>query len=117
LFAGANGSYTKAQDDSTKTDLLRRPRRSITVTSGYQQASWGISAEVLGKSHAADSYGRLPGYAVANVQGYWQVIPSTKLRLSVENIGDKVYGSAYALSNVRYLATPLSASLSAEVKF
>ncbi len=117
FFAGANGSYIKAQDDNSKKDLLRRPRRSITVTTGYQQASWGISAEVLGKSHAQDSYGRLAGYAVANVEGYWQVVPSTKLRLSIENISDKTYGSAYALSNVRYLATPLSASLSAEVKF
>jgi hypothetical protein len=29
LFAGLNGSYNHAQDDVSKQDLLRRPRRSF----------------------------------------------------------------------------------------
>ncbi|HQV81130.1 MAG TPA: TonB-dependent receptor [Agitococcus sp.] len=124
LFAGLNGSYNHAQDDVSKQDLLRRPRRSITLSTGYQQATWGISSEILAKSHALDAplFGsttprRLAGYAVANISGYVQIMPSTLLRFAVENITDKQYGYAYATATTRYLATPLSASLSAEVKF
>ncbi|MBK7299880.1 MAG: TonB-dependent receptor [Moraxellaceae bacterium] len=124
LFVGLNGSYNHAQDDVSKKDLLRRPRRTISLSTGYQQTNWGISSELLAKSHALDAplFGsttprRLAGYAVANISGYVQIMPNTILRLAVENIGDKQYGYAYATATTRYLATPLSASLSAEVKF
>lgn len=123
LFVGLNGSYNHAQDDVSKKDLLRRPRRTISLSTGYQQTNWGISSEVLAKSHALDAplFGsttprRLAGYAVANISGFVQIMPNTILRLAVENIGDKQYGYAYATATTRYLATPLSASLSAEVK-
>lgn len=113
LFAGANGSYTHAQNDTSKDDLLRRPRRSLTFSTGFQQLKWGINTEIVAKSHALDfGKARLAGYAVANIHGHLQVVPSTTLRLSVENITDKTYSYA---SN--YLATPFSATLSAEVKF
>jgi outer membrane receptor protein involved in Fe transport len=117
LFVSANGSYIHAQNDTTKADLDRRPRRSITLATGYQQEHWGLSGEILGVSHTQDFGGRIAGYAVANASAYWQVIPSTKLRLNIDNIGDKTYGTAYDQTDYRYLATPLSASLSAEVKF
>ncbi len=117
VFVGLNGSYINAQDDNTNADLDRRPRRTVTVSSGYQNAVWGISADVLGKSHTQDFGGRIAGYAVANIQAYWQVIPTTKLRLSVENIADKQYGGGYFDSGYLYLATQRSAALSAEVKF
>jgi vitamin B12 transporter len=113
LFAGLNGSYTHAQNDSSKDDLLRRPRRSLTLSTGFQQQKWGINTEIIAKSHAVDfGKARLAGYAVANIHGYLQVTPSTTVRLSVENITDKTYSYA-----TNYLATPLSAALSAEVKF
>ncbi len=124
LMFGLNGGYNHAQDDMTKQDLLRRPRRSLSFTTGYNQEKWGISSEVLAKSHALDAplFGsntprRLAGYAVANVNAYWQVVPSTKLRVSLENITDKTYSFAYSGATTRYLATPFTATISAEVKF
>lgn len=124
FFTGFNGSYNHAQDDVSKEDLLRRPRRSLTLSTGYQQQKWGVSADMIAKSHGLDTpvFGsttprRLTGYTVANLQSYVQVVPSTKLRLVVENISDKNYGYAYANATNRYLAPPLSATLSAEVSF
>lgn len=124
LLLAINGSYNNAQDDSTQKDLLRRPRRSLSFTTGYQQKTWGINSEILAKSRALDApvFGstvprRLAGYAVANVNAYVQVVPSTKLRLSVENITDKNYGAAYSGATTRYLATPFTATISADVKF
>ncbi|MBK8326328.1 MAG: TonB-dependent receptor [Moraxellaceae bacterium] len=80
LFVGINGSYNHAQDDMSKDDLLRRPRRSLSLSTGYQQQQWGMSAEVIAKSHALDApvFGsttarRLAGYAVANISGYVKV--------------------------------------------
>lgn len=124
LFAGLNGSYNHAQDDTSKQDLLRRPRRSIGFTTGYQQEKWGVTSEILAKSHALDAplFGsttprRLAGYAVANVNAFVQVVPSAKVRLSLENITDKAYGAAYSGATTRYLATPFTATLGAEVNF
>lgn len=124
LLLAINGSYNNAQDDSTQKDLLRRPRRSLSFTTGYQQKTWGINSEVLAKSRALDApvFGsttprRLAGYAVANVNAYVQVVPSTKLRLSFENITDKTYSFAYSGATTRYLATPFTATISADVKF
>jgi vitamin B12 transporter len=124
IFAGVNSSYNHAQDDNRKEDLLRRPRRSVSLTTGYQQQQWGISAQFIAKSHAFDAplFGsttprRLAGYAVANVHGYVQFTPNATIRLTVENITDKTYSYAYLGATTKYLATPLSAALSAEVKF
>ncbi len=124
IFAGVNSSYNHAQDDNSKEDLLRRPRRSVSLSTGYQQQQWGISAQFIAKSHAFDApvFGsttprRLAGYAVANLHGYVQVTPNATIRLTVENITDKTYSYAYLGAATKYLATPLSAALSAEVKF
>lgn len=124
LFAGINSSYNHAQDDNSKEDLLRRPRRSVSLSTGYQQQQWGVSAELIARSHAFDApvFGsitprRLAGYAVANVHGYVQITPNATIRLTVENITDKTYSYAYLGATTKYLATPLSAALSAEVKF
>lgn len=124
LFAGLNGSYNHAQDDVSKQDLLRRPRRSLNLSLGYQAEKMGISTAILAKSHALDTplFGsntprRLEGYAVANVQAYANINPKTTLRFNIENLGGKNYSYAYASASKKYLATPRSASLSAEVKF
>ena len=124
FLLGLNASYNHAQDDVTKQDLLRRPRRSVSLTTGYQQQKWGISTEILAKSRALDAplFGstvarRLAGYTVANVNGYVEVVANTKIRLSVENITDKSYSFAYAGATTRYLATPFTTTLSADIKF
>ncbi|MCP5174430.1 MAG: TonB-dependent receptor [Moraxellaceae bacterium] len=124
LLLGLNGSYNHAQDETTKRDLLRRPRRTLSLTTGYTQPKWGINTEILAKSRALDKevFGstvprRLAGYAVANVSAYVELVPNTKLRLSLENISDKSYSFAYAGATTRYLATPFTATLGAELKF
>lgn len=117
FFANMNGSYIKAQDKTSKKDLDRRPRRTLSMSTGYQTTQWGIGGEILAKGHTQDYAGRIAGYAVANVNAYWQVLPSTKLSLNLDNITDKTYSAAWADFGIRYLATPFTASISADVKF
>lgn len=117
LFANLSGSYIKSQDKASQKDLDRRPRRTLTMNVGYQTAQWGFGAELLAKDHTQDFAGRIAGYAVANANAYWQVVPSTKLRLNIDNISDKTYSTAWVDSGYRYLATPFTASISADVKF
>jgi vitamin B12 transporter len=116
-YLSGNASYTKAINKITNKELDRRPRRSLTLGGGYQLKDWGVSADILAKGHSEDFGGRLDGYAVANVSGYWQASPMLKLRLNLENLGDKHYGVAHYDTDRLFVATPFTASLSAHVTF
>jgi vitamin B12 transporter len=116
-YLSGNASYNKAMNEITHKELDRRPRRSLTLGGGYQLKDWGVSTDILAKGHSQDFGGRLDGYAVANVSGYWQASPELKLRLNLENIGDKHYGVAHYDTDRLYVATPFTASLSANVTF
>lgn len=111
------GSYVKATDDSTGADLDRRPRRTLNVQGGYLGDQWNLGLAVLAKSRTRDFGGELPGYAVLNLNAGWQVAPPLMLQLAIENLLNKEYSAAHFGTNVRYLAKPISSSLSATVRF
>lgn len=114
---GVQGNYIKAIDGTTQTKLDRRPRRSLTVQTGFRQDNWDLTLETLAKSRTQDFGGNLPGYATVNLNSSWKLMPQLTLRASLENLLDKTYGTAHFGTNVRYLSKPRSASLSANVTF
>lgn len=116
-YVGTDGSYIKAQDPKTDTDLMRRPRRGLGLTAGYQQDNWGLNIDSLSKSHAFDYSGNIAGYNVWNANLYWQASSNLKLRLIGENLTNKTYGVANANNDTRYLAKPRTVVLSASVNF
>ncbi|RZU36989.1 vitamin B12 transporter [Fluviicoccus keumensis] len=117
-FAGAKAGYIHSRNSQTGMDLDRRPRRSLSLNGGFRQENWGVSSAVLAKSHAGDFGGqRLPGYAVVNGSVYLLPSPGLKLMMSLENIGDIDYGSAYYDTGRLYLAAPFTATLSATLSF
>lgn len=124
FFAGATANYTKATNEQTHEDLLRRPRRNATLNGGYGNNVWGTSLQLQASRYSYDAASfpstvprRVPGYAVANIEAYWQVQPFLKLRLNIDNIGDKAYGQAYAGATTLYLNTPRSAYITATLSY
>lgn len=110
LFLSTTYAYVQAKDDETKQDLTRRPRQSLTLTTGWDDGIYGISASVVARSHSKDfadfpstTPTTNPGYVTTNVNVYWQPIPMIKLFANIENIGDVNYKTAYNGDGVYYI--------------
>ena len=52
LFLSTTYAYVQAKDDETKKDLNRRPRQSLTLTTGWDDGEYGVSASVVAKSNS-----------------------------------------------------------------
>ena len=100
----ASGSYAyvqpikEGQDGSSDSELLRRPRQTLTASAGLQLAQYGFSAELVSKSQAKEYDESYPtsGYAIGNLRGYWQALPNVRLFANVENFTDRKYATALA---------------------
>ncbi len=100
----ASGSYAyvqpikQGQNGSSDSELLRRPRETLTASAGLQLAQYGFSAELVSKSQAKDFSTDYPtsGYAIGNLRGYWQALPNVRLFANVENFTDRKYATALA---------------------
>ncbi|EXB25402.1 tonB dependent receptor family protein [Acinetobacter baumannii 1437282] len=110
LFLTTTYAYVQAKDDETKKDLTRRPRQSLTLTTGWDDGEYGVSASVVAKSNSKDfadwpstTPTTTPGYVTTNVNVYWQPIPMIKLFANIENIGDVNYKTAYNGNGVYYI--------------
>ncbi|WP_096735153.1 TonB-dependent receptor plug domain-containing protein [Acinetobacter guillouiae] len=110
LFLTTTYAYVQAKDDETKKDLTRRPRQSLTLTTGWDDGVYGVSASVVAKSNSKDfadypstTPTTTPGYVSTNVNAYWQATPMIKLFTNIENIGDVNYKTAYNGNGVYYI--------------
>ena len=110
LFLNLSYAYVQAKNDETKDDLTRRPRQSATLTAGWQDAQYGISASVSAKSKSKDfadypstTPTTTPGYVTTDVNAFWNVNPNIKLFTNIQNIGDVNYKTAYNGANIYYI--------------
>ncbi len=110
LFLSTTYAYVQAKDDETKRDLTRRPRQSLTLTTGWDDGEYGVSASVVAKSDSKDFADTTnapqtitPGYVSTNVNIYWQPTPMIKIFTNLENIGDVNYKTAYNGGGVYYV--------------
>lgn len=97
LFLTASYAYVQAKDAELKEDLQKRPRQKVTLSTGIQNAIYGVSASVVGssKSKSWDSRYQNPGYATIDLNAYWNITPSVKVFTNIENIGDVQYETEY----------------------
>ncbi|WP_347454447.1 TonB-dependent receptor domain-containing protein [Acinetobacter thermotolerans] len=96
-FLKTSYHYVKATNEKTDTELLRRPRQTLSISAGLENAQYGLSATVIAKSKAKDwdTAQRTPGYATVDLHGYWNVNPNIKLFSNIQNVGDVNYKAAY----------------------
>lgn len=124
LFLNLSYAYVQAKNDETKDDLTRRPRQSATLTTGWQDEQFGISASVSAKSKSKDfadypstTPTTTPGYVTTDVNAYWNVNPNVKLFTNIQNIGDVNYKTAYNGSNIYYINGGRLASVGVTLKY
>ena len=120
-FAKTSYHYVKASNEISDTDLLRRPRQTLTISAGIQNELYGLSAALIAKSKAKDwdTAQHTPGYATVDLHGYWNINPNLKLFSNIQNIGDVEYKAAYdgSLDGVYYINGGRLASVGLTVKY
>ncbi len=95
-------AYVQPKDKSSDKDLSRRPRQSLTFTTGLQNEVYGISTSLSAKSKPKNGSG-VTGYATVDVNTYWNINPHVKLFANIENIGDVQYKNASYGGNHFYI--------------
>lgn len=103
FFINAGYTYIKTEDTNQNTELLRRPRQSFTVSTGLQNADYGLSAALVAKSKAKDFSRDIPGYARIDLNAYWNINPTVKLFTNIENVGDVKYKTVHSAGDQYYV--------------
>lgn len=128
-FTGMNYAYVQPIAEGLNgmkdSELLRRPRQSVTASAGLQLPAYGFSAELTTKSKAKDYNSSYPvkGYAVGNLHGYWQALPNVRVVANVLNFTDRKYPVAlagdgmYGSTLSYYLGARRQASLGVTVNY
>lgn len=94
LFLSTEYAYVKTENEKDNTEIAYRPRQTITVSTGLENAIYGISASLIARSKSyADSANsmRVPGYATVDLNAYWNIIPNVKVFTNIQNVGDVQY--------------------------
>ncbi|WKT72769.1 TonB-dependent receptor plug domain-containing protein [Acinetobacter variabilis] len=103
FFINAGYTYVKTEDSKQNTELLRRPRQSLTLSTGLQNADYGLSAALVAKSKAKDFARDIPGYARVDLNAYWNINPTVKIFTNIENVGDVKYKTVHSAGDQFYV--------------
>lgn len=103
LFLSTEYAYVKTENKETGLEIAYRPRQTLTLSTGLENATYGISASVIARSesNAANAANpvKVPGYATVDLNTYWNINPNVKVFSNIQNIGDVEYKTVYNFSN------------------
>ena len=102
LLLDLSYAYVQPKDKSNDQDLNRRPRQSLTLTTGLQNEIYGVSTSLSAKSKPKNGSG-VTGYATVDVNTYWNINPNIKVFANIQNIGDVQYKNASYGGNYFYV--------------
>ncbi|HIN55871.1 MAG TPA: TonB-dependent receptor, partial [Acinetobacter pittii] len=99
-----------------------RPRQTLTISTGLENAVYGISASLIARAKSyADSANsmRVPGYATVDLNAYWNIIPNVKVFTNIQNVGDVQYREVLNTypSNDWYVNTGRQASVGVTFRY
>lgn len=111
-FSKLEYAYVQPKNETTNKELTRRPRQTATLTSGWDNSVYGVSASLVAKSRAKDysPQNPTPGFVTANLNAFYQYNPNVRVFANIQNIGDKTYKTALyntsATGAEYYIAAP-----------
>lgn len=122
LFLSTEYAYVKTENEKDNTEIAYRPRQTITVSTGLENAIYGISASLIARSKSyADSANsmRVQGYATVDLNAYWNIIPNVKVFTNIQNVGDVQYHEVLNTypSNDWYVNTGRQASVGVTFRY
>lgn len=100
-FIDAAFAYVQAKDSKADVALAKRPRQTLTLTTGLENEVYGMSASLIARSKSkswSDS-DHNPGYATVDLNAYWNINPHVKVFTNIENVGDVRHKIEYNWNN------------------
>lgn len=97
-FASTELAYVKPKNVAENEDLSRRPRKSATLSIGWDNGTYGINSSITAKSRSDNSgfdNTKIPGHVSASLNAYWQYNPHIKVFTNIQNLSDTNYKTAY----------------------
>lgn len=83
------------EDRDTGKQLARRAKKTASLNVSKTLGAWYVGGDMHYEEHRPDPYGRLPSYAVFNVNARYQVSKEVSVFARIENLFDKDYQTAY----------------------
>ncbi len=122
LFLSTEYAYVKTENEKDNTEIAYRPRQTLTISTGLENAIYGISASLIARSKSyADSANsmRVQGYATVDLNAYWNIIPNIKVFTNIQNVGDVQYREVLNTypSNDWYVNTGRQASVGVTFRY
>jgi vitamin B12 transporter len=106
-------TYLEATNDANQVRLIRRPRHTVDAELRQQVSKeWIIGAGLHLVADRTDTGGHLGGYSTVRAFTSYDLTPSLRLKLRVENALDRSYQEAYG-----YPAIPVAVYGGAEWRF
>ncbi len=94
LFLSTAYAFVDSENKENGKEIAYRPRQTLTISTGLENATYGISASLIARSKSyADSNNtaRVSGYATVDLNAYWNATPNVKLFTNIQNVGDVEY--------------------------
>jgi len=84
----------RAKNDIDKSDLLRRPKQSITINISKELNNHRLGLSILASEKRKDFGVILPGYAIVNLTGQFTIGQNITINAQIENLLGKKYETA-----------------------
>lgn len=98
LFLSTAYAYVKTENKKDGNEIAYRPRQTLTLTTGLENTTYGISASLIARAKAyadAANKTRVPGYATVDLNAYWNATPNVKVFTNIQNVGDVEYREVF----------------------
>ncbi|WP_288397619.1 TonB-dependent receptor [uncultured Acinetobacter sp.] len=119
LYTNLGFNYVRSKDENTGEDLSRRPRQNISLTTGWQDEKYALSATVVANSkYDNTAYDTLsvPGHLRIDMHGQYTINEHLQVFSNIQNIGDVKYRTAYS-SGSYYINGGRLASVGVTLKY
>ncbi|RSB57533.1 TonB-dependent receptor [Acinetobacter soli] len=119
LYTNLGFNYVRSKDENTGEDLSRRPRQNISLTTGWQDEKYALSATVVANSkydNTAYDTVSVPGHLRIDMHGQYTINEHLQVFSNIQNIGDVKYRTAYS-SGSYYINGGRLASVGVTLKY
>ncbi|NNG82352.1 TonB-dependent receptor [Acinetobacter sp. ANC 5378] len=120
LFFTTEYAYADSKNKKTNNNIAYRPKQTFTLSTGIENASYGVSASLITRSDIyADNANKVkaPGYATVDLNMYWNINPNIKVFSNIQNIGDVDYKIADNFGDGWYVNSGRLASAGVTFKY
>ena len=95
LFLSTEYAYVKTENKETGLEIAYRPKNTVTLTTGLENAIYGVSVSAIARSNSnasnSENSVKVPGYATVDFNAFWNINPNVKLFTNIQNVGDVKY--------------------------